>query len=97
VIRGWAGSLTIDANNKDLVFTPIREKGAKPPQRIPIEHGESNLELWKNLIACARDGRKDTWSPAELAFRTQTILHMAMHSYRRGVTAKFDPKRRQIV
>ena len=97
VIRGWEGSLSIDANNKDILFTPIREKGAKTPQRIPILHGENNLELWKNLITCAREGRKDTWSPAELAFRTQTVLHMAMQSHRKGVTAKFDPKRREIV
>lgn len=97
VIRGWEGSLTIDTNNKDILFTPLREKGAKPPQRIPIEHGENNLELWKNLITCAREGRKDTWSTADLAFRTQTVLQMAMHSHRRGVTARFDAKRRQIV
>jgi predicted dehydrogenase len=97
VIRGWEGSLSIDANNKDILFTPLREKGAKPPQRIAIPHGENNLELWKNLITCAREGRKDTWSPAELAFRTQTVLQMAMVSHHQGVTAKFDAKRRQIL
>ncbi|MBI5693097.1 MAG: Gfo/Idh/MocA family oxidoreductase [Verrucomicrobia bacterium] len=97
VIRGWEGSLSIDTNNKDILFTPLREKGAKPPQRIPITHPENNLELWKNLLTCAREGRKDTWSPAELAFRAQTVLHMAMQAHRRGVTAKFDSKRREIV
>ena len=97
VIRGWEGSLSIDPNNKEIVFTPIKEKGAKPPQRFPIEHGENNTEHWKNLIACAREGRKDTWSPADLAFRTQTVLHMAMLSMRKGVTARFDPKSRKIV
>jgi predicted dehydrogenase len=97
IIRGWEGSLSIDTNNKDILFTPIREKGAKPPQRFPIPYPENNVELWKNLIECARTGRKDTWSPADLAFRTQTVLHMAMHSHRKGVTAKFDPERREIV
>lgn len=97
IIRGWEGSLSIDMNQKDILFTPVREKGAKPPQRFPIPYPENNVELWKNLIACARAGRKDTWSPADLAIRTQTVLQMAMHSHRKGVTAKFDPKRREIV
>lgn len=97
VIRGWEGSLSIDANNKEIVFTPIKEKGAKPPQRFAIERPENNTEHWKNLIQCAREGRKDTWSPADLAFRTQTVLQMAMYAHRRGVTAKFDATRREIV
>lgn len=97
IIRGWDGALSIDVNNKDILFTPIREKGAKPPQRIAIERGEDISEHWKNLIQCAREGRKDTWSPADLAFRTQTVLHMAMQANRKGVTARFDPKRREII
>jgi predicted dehydrogenase len=96
-IRGWDGSLFIDQNNKEIVFMPIKEKGAKPPQRFPIERGENNTEHWKNLIECARAGRKDTWSPADLAFRTQTVLQMAMVSARKGVTARFDAKRRRIL
>jgi len=36
VIRGWDGTLTID-KNKDILFTPVHEKGAKPVQRVPIE------------------------------------------------------------
>jgi predicted dehydrogenase len=96
VIRGWEGSLTIDSNNKEIVFTPIREKGAKPPQRIPIENPQKDAEHWRNLIECAQQGRKDTWSPMDLAFRTQTVLQMAMLAHRKGVTAKFDPKRLRL-
>ena len=79
------------------MFTPIKEKGTNAPQRFPIARGADNTEHWTNLIACARAGRKDTWSPADLAFRTQTVLHMAMTSMRKGVTASFDPKQRRIV
>jgi len=89
VIRGWEGSLSIQ-KNKEIFFMPIRQKGAKPPQRIPIERGENNTEHWKNLIECARAGNKNTWSPMDLAFRTQTILQMAMKSMREGKTARFE-------
>lgn len=97
VIRGWEGSLSIDPNNREIVFTPIREKGAKAPQRIPIERPENNTEHWKNLIECAQKGTKNTWSPMDLAFRTQTVLQMAMLSMRKGETAKFDAQRRRIL
>jgi predicted dehydrogenase len=97
VIRGWEGSLTIDPTNKEIVFTPIREKGAKTPQKFPIDYPENNTEHWKNLIECARAGRKDTWSTMELGFRVQTVLQMAMQSARKGVAAKFDANCRRIL
>lgn len=96
-IRGWDGTLTIDRNNKEIVFTPLRQKDAKPDQRFRIEHGENNTELWRNLIECAQQGRKDTWSPMDLAFRTQTVLQMAMLGWRKGVTARFDPQQKKII
>ena len=90
VIRGWEGSLSIDSNNKEIIFTPIREKGSKAPQRIAIEHAEDNLEHWKNLIQCSRARNKNTWSPMELAYRTQTVLHMAMLANREHRTMFYD-------
>lgn len=97
VIRGWDGTLTIDRNNKEIVFSPVRVSGAKAPQRIPIEGPENNHEHWKNLIACAQAGRKDTWSPMDLAFRTQTVLHMAALAARNKVVAKFDATQQKIL
>ncbi len=44
-----------------------------------------------------RAGRKDTNSPMDLAFRTQTILQMAMLGRQAGKTAKFDAKERKII
>lgn len=97
-IRGTEGSLTIAPTNKEILFTPIEQPNAKPPQKIPIERGEDNVEHWKNLLACSRAGKKaDLWSPMDLAFRTQTILHMAMLGFRAGKTAKFDTAKRAIV
>jgi predicted dehydrogenase len=97
VIRGWDGTLTIHANNREIVFTPLRITGAKPPQTFPIERGENNLDLWKNLLDCCRSRAKDLWSPMDLAFRTQTVLQMATLAWRAGRTARFDPAARAIV
>ncbi len=96
VIRGWDGSLTI-SKNKEILFTPIKESGAKQPQSFPIERGEDNMEHWKNLIDCCRRRDKKTWSPMDLAFRTQTVLQMAMLANRAGKTARFDPVKKEIV
>jgi predicted dehydrogenase len=95
VIRGWDGTLFIH-ENKEIMFTPVRVKGAKPPQRFAIEHGEDNFEHWRNLIQCSRTRNKNTWSPIDLAFRTQTVLQMSMLAYRKGKTARFDPVRKEI-
>ena len=97
IIRGWDGSLTIDRNNREIVFTPVRVRGAKKAQRFKIERGENNLDLWKNLIACARTGNKATWSPMDLAFKVQTMLQMAMLGQRAGKVARFDQKSKRIV
>jgi predicted dehydrogenase len=90
VIRGWEGSLTIHHNNREIVFTPIKEKGAKAPQVIPIEYGEDNMNHWKNLLACCRTRNKNTWSPIDLAYRTQTVLHMSVLAHQLGKTVHYN-------
>jgi predicted dehydrogenase len=98
VIRGWDGSLSIDTDNKHIVFTPVKEKGMmKKPEKFPIERPENNLDHWKNLIECAQKGTKNTWSPMDLAFRTQTVLQMAMLAYRESAVARFDARSRRIL
>ena len=67
----------------------VWERG-KAPQRIKIERGEDNLEHWKNLIRCSRERNKNTWSPMDLAYRTQTVLQMAMAANKQGKTMKYD-------
>jgi predicted dehydrogenase len=96
VIRGWDGSLTIE-KNKEIMFTPVRVKDAKQPQQVAIEHPEDNVEHWRNLIACCRERNKNTWSPMDLAFRTQTVLHMAMFAHKQKQTAMFDNRKKEIV
>jgi predicted dehydrogenase len=96
VIRGWEGTLTIDPNNKEIVFIPIQEKGAKAPKRIAIEYPEDNLEHWKNLLECCRQRIKATWSPIELAFRTQTVLQMAMLAYKKGKIMYYNKEEKTI-
>ncbi|MBN1466007.1 Gfo/Idh/MocA family oxidoreductase [candidate division KSB1 bacterium] len=96
VIRGWDGSLSI-IDNKEILFTPLQVRGAKPPQRFDIKFGEDNIQHWRNLIQCSRERNKETWSPMPLAYKTQTVLHMAMLAYRKKQTAQFDHEKEQIV
>ena len=79
------------------IFTGVREGQGKPDQRFPIERGEDNTAHWRNLIECAQHGRKDTWSPMDLAFRTQTVLQMAALGAKQGKVAHFDAQQRQIL
>jgi predicted dehydrogenase len=97
VIRGWEGSLTID-RNREILFTPIKEKDAKEPRRIPIARPEDNVDLWKNLIECCNTRRQeDLWSPMDLAWRTQAVLQMAMLACRAGKTARLDPQQPRVL
>ena len=98
VIRGWDGTLFVDPNNREIVFRATG--GSSKPkalERFPIEGSEDNLMLWKNLIDCALAGRTDTWSPMNLAFRTQTLLQMAMASHLHGKTIRFDLVKREMI
>lgn len=96
IIRGWDGTLTIDKNQKDIVFTP--NSGAnKPRKTIPIERGENMTYHWMNLIDCVQKGNKNTWSPMDLAYKTQTMFIMAMLSYKHEKVVKFDAKEQKII
>ncbi len=97
VIRGWEGSLTVHKNNKEIIFTPIKEKGAKAPQTIPIEYGENNLNHWKNLLECYRTGSTSTWSPMDLAYRTQTVLQMAMLANKSQKVMHYDKEKMEFI
>lgn len=94
VIRGWDGTLTIEKD--EIIFIPA-EGSSKQPQRFPIERRENLLDHWKNLLECCRSRKKDTFSPADLAYYTQTALIMGMLSFRKGKTARFDAEKERIV
>lgn len=97
VIRGWDGSLTISENNKEILFTPVRIKGAKPPQKFAIEQVEDLTRYWKQFLHDCRTRNKKTYSPMSLAFRTQTVLQMAMLGWRAGKTTHYDKVNRNII
>jgi predicted dehydrogenase len=98
VIRGWDGTLYIDENNREIVCRATEgSKGRKSIEKFPIEGSENNLMLWKNLVECALEGRQDTWSPMDLAFRTQTMLQMAMSAHLAGKSVRFDPAKREMI
>ena len=97
IIRGWDGALTIQEN--DIVFIPddsVRGSGRKE-QRFPIEHGYNVLYLMRNLVDCARSGRRNLDSGPELALYTQTALLMGMAAWRGGKTAVYDRDKGQIL
>lgn len=94
VIRGWEGSLTIEGD--DIVFYPLAE-ARKEPKKFPIEEGENMLHHYQNLIECCRNHSQDTWSPADLAYYTQTALIMGMLALREGRAVKFDSEKQALV
>jgi predicted dehydrogenase len=97
VIRGWDGTLHIADNNKEIIFTPLRVKGAKKPQKFAIEHPEDMTRYWKQFLDDCRTRNKKTYSPMDLAFKTQTVLQMAMLGKRAGKIARYDKVNRDII
>jgi predicted dehydrogenase len=97
VIRGWDGALYIDRDNKEIVFEPIRQQGAKAPQRFVIKSREDMTLYVKDFLDKCRAGDKTTYTPVDLAFRTQTVLQMAMLSHMKGKTAKYDKASRKVI
>ena len=88
LLRGWDGTLSIDPNNRFLFFYPTQGRGiehGKSPQRIPIE-GTENFEVyWRKFLQAIRERNPDaSCSPMDLAYRTQTLLQMAVKSDREG-------------
>lgn len=94
VVRGWDGSITVQGD--EIVFIPA-DQSKKKEQRFPIERGENMLHHYKNFIDCCRTGDQNTFSPADLAYYTQTALIMAMLALREGKTARFDHEKQNIV
>jgi len=94
VIRGWEGSLTVQG--KSIVFTP--NEGTKgTPQNLPIEHEEDFVAFWQRFLECCRSRRKETLSPVDLAYHTQTALIMGMMALRSGKAIRFDEKQENIL
>lgn len=83
--------------NQEPDFSPVRVSAAKAPHRMPSEGPEHNHEHCKHLITCARAGRKDAWSPMGLAYRNQTVAHMAALAARNKVVAESNAKQQRIL
>ena len=94
VIRGWDGTLTVEGD--EIVLTPTHGS-EKQAQRIAIERGEDMTEYFRHFLQCARNGETKTWSPADLAYHTQTALIMGMWGLRNGKAATFDAEAEKIV
>ena len=96
VIRGWDGSLTIERKHNKIAFIPA-QGSKKKHQTFDIKYGENMINYYKHFLDCCRAGKKETYSPADLAYRTQTALIMGMLALREGKTARFDAAKEKIV
>jgi predicted dehydrogenase len=92
IIRGWEGTLTFAGGQ--IAFWPA-EGSKKPKQTFPIKGGENLTTHWQNFLDACRKGSQDTFSPADLAYHTQTALLMGAWSQKQGKIARFDPQRSQ--
>jgi predicted dehydrogenase len=100
ILRGWEGALTIKRNEEthrnEIVFIPA-EGAKKEPRTFPIERDENVTLHWKNFIQCCLNRDTNTWSPVDLAYHVQTALIMGMRAFHTGRTARFDPRKEEIV
>jgi len=94
VIRGWDGSLTV--SGKEIIFAPA-EGSKKPRQTFPVEHGENNVDHWKNLLDCAKSRKNELNAPIELGYHVQTALIMGYLAMKHGKTVKFDATKEAII
>lgn len=94
IIRGWKGALMV--RDKKIAFIPVRGNKVSA-KTFAIEHREDLTEHWLNFLQCCQNRDRNTYSPADLAVRTQTALIMGMLAYRADKVARFDQAARQIV
>ncbi|MCX5675168.1 MAG: Gfo/Idh/MocA family oxidoreductase, partial [Planctomycetota bacterium] len=95
IIRGWDGSLTV--SGKEIIFAPADGVKNKPRQTFPIEHGENNVDHWKNLLDCSRSRKNELNAPIELGYHVQTALIMGYLAMKHGRTARFDAAKESII
>jgi len=93
IMRGWDGTLTIQA--KEIVLTYNADL-KKEPKRFPIEKSEDFVSYWQHFLNCCRKRDTNTLSPVDLAYRTQTMLIMASLALRQGKVARFDASKEAI-
>lgn len=72
--------------------------GAKPGEAKPSDGGYKDFTSlhMQNFFDCVRS-RSEPVCPLELGFRTSIACRMAVDSYRRGTTVRWDPKTEEIV
>ncbi|MDG3007271.1 Gfo/Idh/MocA family protein [Paludisphaera mucosa] len=71
--------------------------GSKPESEVPKgPYKNPTEEHLRNFFDCVRS-RSEPTSPFELGFRTAVACRMAVESYRRGTTVRWDPATETIV
>ncbi|UCD30740.1 MAG: Gfo/Idh/MocA family oxidoreductase [Planctomycetota bacterium] len=99
VIRGWEGTLTLEGNI--IRYTPARGRQqpllGKKEMTFPVEHPANMERYYGEFFSCIRNRKKQTASPADLAYYVQTPIHMAMVSWLSDKVARFDAQKEKVI
>ncbi len=91
VIRGWEGALTF--RGSEIIHIANDDKTER---KVPVEYSWDQGRFYAEWLSAIRS-RQQPKSTAELAYRVQTVLHMAMMSWSQGKVARFDAENEKIV
>src|SRR5262245_33661954 len=105
VIRGRLGTIKF-VHGGFHVISDDPSKGAGIPARlekalegemVKVEAPRADtLELWKDFLACVRDGKRETMSTPELGAAAFTTVAMGVQSYRTGKVLFWDRDARKV-
>jgi predicted dehydrogenase len=86
----------IHTESDQVHVVPQGKRGAARPGPDPEPYKELTGQHMQNFFDCVRS-RKEPVCPFELGFRTSIACQMAIASYRRQATVRWDPETEEIV
>jgi predicted dehydrogenase len=106
VIRGRLGTIKFvkggfqiigDDPSKGAGIPARLEKALEPAETVTVVAPKADtLELWKDFLACVRDGKRETMSTPELGAAAFTTVAMGVQSYRTGKVLFWDKEGRKV-
>ncbi len=86
----------IHTDSDEVHLIPQRGKHTAPPAPTHADTEETTGLHMQNFFDCVRS-RKEPVCPLELGFRTSIACQMAVASYRRQTTVRWDPATEEII
>jgi len=93
IIRGWEGTLLFQPGQIKCIGLG---KGKKEVS-IPLTEKRDQTNYWADFLECCRTRNKNTASPIELAYHSQTAIQMAILGWQKDKIARFDAAKEIIV